>query len=132
MSSLLKNEIIRFIEKNTHIQPNSKFTFKDIEQQLNDIKYHRQSQLHHDEWYDDEILEQIEEYLEYIKPKIRKQEENKKTAKMVSIVSRRHKLPLDIEREIQSHLIEKGGMKKKSRKESNTRKLRATRKRRKQ
>ena len=101
---------------------------------LKDIKDERRRLVHHDDWYDDEILEQIEEYLEEIKPEIRKQDRNIKTAKMASLVSRKgtHKLPLDIEREVQSHLIEKGGMKKKSRKEKLPRKNRATRKHRKQ
>ena len=77
-----------------------------------------------------QLLQQIEEYKEYIIPEIIREEENIKNARDVSIVARKgeNPVPLDVEREIQSYLKRGGKMKKKSAKARKTRKSRKSKK----
>lgn len=143
--SYSKEHMIKFIKKNMRVSSDTKLsTFKEIKNQLKIIEESRKNQIHHDEWYDDEILQQIEEYLEYLEPNMRKEEDNIETVKNVSLVARKGKYPVnyDVEGIIQEFSIEgnktvkkgnktvkKGGkMKKKSIKSKKTRNTRNTRK----
>jgi hypothetical protein len=136
MDTPSKDEIIQFIRKNTYIRPNTKLsTFKEINNQLQKMKQMQELRLteegvHHDDWPDDELLQQIEEYKEYIIPEIIREEENIKNARDVSIVARKgeNPVPLDVEREIQSYLKRGGKMKKKSAKARKSRKSRKSKK----
>ena len=133
-----KDDIIRFIRKNAYIRPNTKLnTFKEINNQLEKMKQMEQLRLaeegvYHDDWYgdDDELLQQIHEYSEYLRPELIREEENIKNARDVSLVARKgeNPVPLDVEREIQSYLKTGGKMKKKSAKARKTKKSKKTRK----
>lgn len=139
--SYSKDDMIKFIKKNIRVSSSTKLrTFKEIKEQLKTIEESRKNQIHHEEWYDDEILQQIEEYLEDLEPKMQKEEDNIQTTKNVSLVARKGKHPVnyDVEGIIQEFSIQgnktikkenktvkKGGkMKKKSIKSKKTRNTR--------
>lgn len=127
-----KDEMIEFIRENNYTARNASLnTLNEIMTQLRIIEENRKEEVHHDEWLDDEILQQTEAYLEYLETAIPREEENIKNARNVSSVSRNAGLPYDMEREIQSFVVEGGKMKKKSRKARKSRKTRKTRKSRK-
>lgn len=129
-----KNEMIEFVRENNYNARNASLnTLNEVREQLRIIEENRKDEVHHDEWLDDEILQQTEAYLEYLETAIPREEANIKNARDISLVSRKgyNKVPLDIERDIQSFVVEGGKMRKKSRKSRKTKRSRKTKKSRK-
>lgn len=143
-----KKEMIEFINENLYIEPKPKdLTLREIKSMLENVIHNREDKIHHDEWIDDVIIGIAQEYIdELTEDRIRAEDENISQARNVSEIVRKSeklpKLPLDIERKIQTYVVEtpdnpksefgritkNGGKSKKNKRKSRSRKRKNKRK----
>jgi len=113
-----KTEIIEFIRQNTYPKPNDLnelTTLRQLKNMLQIVIRNREQELveedvHHDDWIDDDILGEAQDYMnELNENRLANEEKNIKFTRNVSLATQNTRLPTEMKQKIMLYGLEEPG-----------------------